>query len=317
MPARPRTAALILACAALALAGCSAEEGGTPAAGKPTVPPKVTTTPKLTSANDKGLPLDPYLLDPAEQEKLSSAYRALVGRCMKRFGLTYQAPQLPRQPQSEGPATRVDGRFGPQSASLAARWGYHPPGGPPKQSKGAWASDLQNLPPDYELVLSGSDGRGAEGTKSAVNGQPVPKGGCDQEARQQIAGSTKPRESVDAKIADDLKFATLVKAQQDERTRAVFAKWSACMADRGYQYADPIAVAKDEKWTTTPQPTAQEIQIAVADQDCRTKHNVVGIWFAVDEAYQRQAVEDNAEALAEVLKENESQLKRAADALTG
>jgi hypothetical protein len=310
----------LLVCAPLLLAGCSDGDDSSAAAKQDAKkPPAVAETPKITNANDKSMPLDTFLLNPEQTKTLDDAYAGLVSDCMKRFGFDYTPPQDQQtQRSADAPTTRIDGRFGTQSAEDAEKWGYHPAGGISEEDSGPWGGKGQKMTAAMQTAERGSDdpkekfGRGGQ----VVNGETVPDHGCVGEARKKLTGSVDGA-LADAKLATDLKFDTLTKAQQDARTRAVFAKWSTCMKDKGFDYADPLAANGDEEWAKTPQPTRHEIQVATADQECRAKHNVVGVWFAVDYAYQERAVEQNAEALADVKKDIDRMLKAAATALAG
>ncbi|MBD0841161.1 MULTISPECIES: hypothetical protein [unclassified Streptomyces] len=273
-------------------------------------------TPKITNANEKSMPLDTYLLNPEQSETIDNAYRGIVSDCMKRFGFDYTLSQDPDSGYGDSPTTRIDGRFGRQSAEDAEKWGYHSVGSDTGEDSNPWGGP--KLTAGMQTAMNGSSdpkqkfGPGGQ----VINGEKVPDHGCVGEARKKLTGSVNGN-TVDAKLATDLKFDTLTKAQQDKRTRAVFAKWSTCMKGKGFDYADPIEANGDEEWSKTPQPTQHEIQVATADQDCRKKHNVVGVWFAVDYAYQEQAVEQNAEALADVRNGIDDMLKAAATAQAG
>jgi hypothetical protein len=307
----------LLVCVPLLLAGCSdGDSSSADSKENPKTPPAVAETPKITSANDKSMPLDTYLLNPEQSETLDNAYAGLVSDCMKRFGFDYTPPRSgTASTSSDAPTTRIDGRFGPQSAEKAEKWGYHPVGGLTGEEDSPWGNKGQKMTASMQTAERGSDdpkekfGSGGQ----VINGQTVPDHGCVGEAQKKLTGSVNGNRG-DAELATDLKFDTLVKAQQDARTRAVFAKWSTCMKEQGFDYADPLKPLDDEQWSKTPQPTRHEIQVATADQECRAKHNVVGVWFAVDYAYQERAVEQNAEALADVKKDIDSMLKAAANA---
>ncbi|MFE2041972.1 hypothetical protein ACFXAZ_13775 [Streptomyces sp. NPDC059477] len=303
----------------LLLVGCSdGDSSSADAQGNSKEPPPVTGTPNITDANDRSMPLDTYLLNPEQRETLDNAYAALVSDCMARFGFDYSVPQAEEQDSGDAPTTRTDGRFGLQSAEQAEQWGYHPVGGVTEEDDSPWVDEGQKLTAEMQTAERGSDdpkekfGPGGQ----VINGETVPDQGCVGEARKKLTGS------VDGSVGDpqtstDLKLDTLVKAQQDSRTRAVFAKWSTCMKGKGFDYADPLKAGDDEQWAGTPQPTRQEIQVATADQECRAEHNVVGVWFAVDYAYQEQAVEQNAEALNEAKADIDAMLKASADELAG
>lgn len=105
---------------------------------------------------------------------------------------------------------------------------------------------------------------------------------------------------LDPQIAVNVNLQTMYDARQDERTKSVFTKWSLCMKDRGFNYKDPLASISDTEWQKSSKPTAHELKVATADAACRHKENVVGIWYAVDYAYEEQALAANAASMAKV-----------------
>lgn len=325
MSLRPRHLAALLLAVPLLLTGCSdsdspADSGSGSGPAKSGSRPEVSATPRLSTANDKAMPLDSYLLNPQQTKTLDNAYSSLVTTCMRRFGFDYSPPAATADSGagSEAPATRTDGRFGYQSMAHAQKWGYHPEGGNPASQKGVWAREAKRLTADMRIASQGSAdpkqkfGPGGQ----TLNGEKVPDHGCVGTARKTLTGRTEG-DIGDADLATQIKFETLVKGQEDARTQKVFARWSACMKKDGYAYPDPLKALGDSKWSKSAQPGTEEIRVAVADQKCREKDNVVGVWFAVDYAYQEQAVEDNAEALAAVRKSIDTRLKAANDALAG
>ncbi|MFE0438861.1 hypothetical protein ACFW2K_28315 [Streptomyces nigra] len=120
----------------------------------------------------------------------------------------------------------------------------------------------------------------------------------------------------DADISTDLKFATLAKAQKDPRTLQVFSLWSHCMREYDYSYSGPLDASGDPRWTKSRMPTSEEKKVAVADQECRARHNVVGVWFAVDYEYQEQAVKENKKELDGVKRQLDRQVDAAKGILT-
>ncbi|MFD8596335.1 hypothetical protein ACFV1L_15195 [Kitasatospora sp. NPDC059646] len=282
----------------LAAAACG---GPSPApaadAGTPSAVPSVGQVPVLDSANDRPLPLDSYLLTPAQEALVIGTQQRLLAQCAARFGLTYTMPDaVPRD--SDAPTTRVDGRYGHQSARLMAVWGYHPEGGL-RAGQNRWSAGVDTTLPGAAAAMTGSDGSGSKFGPGGqvVNGQVVPDHGCAGEAMKALTGSLGGRLG-NAQIAEDLKLDTLRRSQDDPRTRAVFALWSACMKESGFDYPDPVAALTDPEWSRTPLPGEHELRVARADAECRHRHNVVGVWYAVDFAAQEQAVREHADALA-------------------
>ena len=263
--------------------------------------PKRTDThvPRLTNANSQEMPLDEYLLNPEQTETVFSAYSASVASCMREYGFTYRMSTSSYSGiGADAPKTRVDGRFGFQSMAHAKKWGYRPDGGFPdgeRQSTGP-APDA-----DKWFALTGtrdlSEDAGSGGV--AQDGRRVRGGGCVGDALLEITGS---RNGVigDAEAATDLKFKTLVEGQQDMRTLEVFGLWSRCMKGYHYSYRSPLEALGDVRWAKSKEPTDVEIGTAVADQKCRSRHNVVGVWFAADFERQELAVKANRKKLLEV-----------------
>ncbi|MEU0971433.1 hypothetical protein ABZ357_40795 [Streptomyces sp. NPDC005917] len=246
------------------------------------------------------MPLDPYLLNPAQTKDMNDAYSSLVSTCMRSFGYDYALPAESSDPTGIGadaPTTRMDGYFGFQSMKHAEKWGFHPESGFPEVS----GSPNTKATPNERVALSGTTDPhqryGAGG--QIVNKRKIPNRGCVGEAYRLLTGSVGGNPG-NPDFVVKLKFATLAKGERDPRTLAVFSKWSACMKSMGYHYADPLRAAGDSAWGKTQLPSRHEIQVAVADQECRRTNNVVGIWFAVDYGYQQQAVQENLSHLTAI-----------------
>jgi hypothetical protein len=311
-----RRVAVVVIGLPLVLVSCKATSKPSSSVISPQSPPSVSSTPTLASAVDQPLPLDGYLLSPQQSSAIGNAYTVLLSRCMARFGFTQPLPDVGGPNPNYGPSSslRISGHFGPQSASFAARWGYHPEGGLPADDP---VLSVPKVTPEMATALSGSSTRQKFGPGGQViNGQQVPDHGCVGEANKRLTGAVDGSAGVDAQLATDLEFETMTRSEQDSRVRAVFAKWSACMANRGYHYADPLAALDDPQWGQTRLATQKEIQTAVADQACRQENNVVGVWYAVDYAYEKQAVDAHAEALGDVIANIQAQLNAAAQAMT-
>ncbi|MDH6120699.1 hypothetical protein ABH930_004795 [Kitasatospora sp. GAS204A] len=308
MSSRSRRSAALLLALPLLLAGCASavadsnHASSVHASEAPTsteAPPSLPATPVLDSANDKPLPLDGYLLNPAQLLTVEKAQARLISDCMTRFGFSYTppAPVLPGR-DSDAPATRIDGRYGRQSTALLATWGYHPEGGGQPATKPPAEPPMSTQMATAERGTSDPKQRFGSGGQT-VNGQQVPDRGCIGEAGKQLTGSAEGLVG-DPQFASDLNLSTLQSARDDARTQAVFARWSQCMKTAGFSYADPLAAMGDPAWATTAAPTPHELQVATADGACRHQENVVGVWYTVDYAYQQRAIDENAAAMAKV-----------------
>lgn len=320
MHTRRFAASLSVLCATVALsavAGCGSSSGsdeeGKAAGG--TGAPSVSSFPKLTSATDKSLPVEAYLLTTEQEQQMADAENTLRERCMTRFGIAYRVPDV----SLFTPKSITQFRYGVTDPDEVSGHGYKPAG----SENAVVKPKPQELAPTAAMVLNGTTDPGVKPGSAAAkggqdyNGQKVPVGGCIGEAKAKLGYSADQEPSKDGAppIADKVNTDSWAKSYEDARVKAVFAKWSACMKEKGYTYPDPMKAGDDPQWQENALATTKEKQVASADVACKEKYNVVGTWYAVDAAYQEQLIEQNAQALAEVRKTKEKQLKLMAEAL--
>ncbi|MFF2350014.1 hypothetical protein ACFVVL_09555 [Kitasatospora sp. NPDC058115] len=272
--------------------------------------PPVSAPPTIASAADRALPIDPYLLSYEQRDQLERAASVLVSRCMARFGIQYQAP--PQMPAGNRPRSRTDRRYLEMTAAGARANGYHGAEG----DRPTAAPPPPPLSDATRLVLTGSADANAKNGQGGqdYNGTPVPKGGCLGESKDRLGAGPANNGGGDAQLARDIDAGAREKSKTDERVLGVFRSWSACMRTRGYDYPDPIKVLDDPRWAS-PAPTEVERATAVADVACKEQTNVVGVWFAVEAAYESLLIEQNAPALAQIRKDNEDRLRTASRSL--
>lgn len=237
----------------------------------------------VTDLRSFALPLDPYRL---KRENLLSSNKAehlLTKECMARFGFNWAIPEA-----ATPPVTGAERRYGLADQRTAESQGYH--NTPIARGTRREADDA--MPPAAKVVLTG------EGSRSHA-GQQVPDGGCLGEARRKLAAGAP--EVPNARLGDTLATESYQRTLGDSRVRAVNAKWSACMKRAGHDYADPSKANNDAEFAG-PRPTARELTVAVADVRCKVETNLINIMASVESAYQRRALERNAETLAAVRK---------------
>jgi hypothetical protein len=300
-----RTAHLAAAIGVLAVltTGCSAVTKS--AHGSPG-PVEVTSIPMMTTAKDKTLPIEDYLLNGRQMAQVQNAINILEVRCMARFGYAY----APLTPNLDSPITQTVRRYGATDLSVASSYGYHAPAG-----FSADKSGQPTLTDEERQVLTGGLEPGqikaspSQSAKTAANGQAVPYGGCTQEA----TGKVQPgRGMKEAELADDINLGDYQRSIEDPRVKKAFAAWSTCMKGKGYSYPSPMDAMNDRKWAGSS-PTPEEIATATADLECKTTNNVIGIWFAVESALQRHDIDAKIDSLTKVKDDIQSALKRAAD----
>jgi hypothetical protein len=277
------------------IAGCSMTDSKPPADGEPSIGALLNITDPKTFSR----PLDPYRVALENQLNASKAELVLAYRCLRGFGFDRQPPTA-----TENPPPRNAGLFGIVDEQMAQVRGYHPAAEPKDRDKERQAGEL---PPAARAVMMGQG-------QSSYQGKPVPEGGCIGEARRKIAeGAPNIKEP---RLADNLAIEAYDRSKQDSRVVKVYAEWSACMKQAGFDYADPWKALNDPAFVT-PEPTQKEITVATADARCKSRTNLLNVHATVLTAYEQRAVERNAEALSQIKQSYEIQEKNAAAVLAG
>jgi hypothetical protein len=199
------------------------------------------------------------------------------------------------------PRTLTRLRYGITDAAAAARRGYTPAGAVRGQPG---RRPAESLTARETLVLNGTDdpavrpGSANADSGTRVNGRAVPVGGCHGAALRALHADN-PQAGGDAPIADRINMETFATSRRDGRVTKAYARWSACTKAHGHRYACPEETASDPAWRTRT-AAARERAVATADARCKAQVSPVGTWYAVEVAYQRQAVDQNADELARV-----------------
>lgn len=284
--------------APLTLAGCAFGGGGT-TADEPAIGP----APAIRDATQIKLPLDAYV---PREGILGKANDLLLRDCVRRYGfsLAAVAETRPRPPNER--------RFGIVDADQAARRGYNPP---PEWDHGATSQQRQLAvpnPPPTE-ILYGRASNSPRRTIQQYAGKPVPNGGCVGEVRTRLSSGAPV--GADPRLGETLATRAHAQAENDSRVTTAWGRWSACMARSGFTYKTPWH-AHDDRWAGDT-ASVREIRTARADVACRNETNLVGIWVAVESAYQRRLIEKNAVALAETRKLLETLQRNVARVMAG
>ncbi|MCM1967400.1 hypothetical protein [Streptomyces sp. G1] len=316
-PALP--AAVLLA---LVLAGCSDPEGGGAAHGEPELG-EVAVAPATASLS---LPLDAYTDTDAETVRMGQVQQRLLSRCMARYGFPYEEVRPTGPAGAQGREGRHRVLFGAADPEFAAAHGYdvNAGKGPPVRPPAAPLSE------SAALVMHGERPGGQQGAAQPpdapteeeaaqvdsgidVGGQKVPAGGCVREAYRKLYAPTK--DSVDLLFPFGLASEAHERSKGDSRVAEVLKSWSACMEKSGYTgLKDPYEVVQKLGLEADP-GGPKAVTAAKADVACKREVNLVGIWAAVEAAYQKRLVEEQAETLALYKKQREARYKLAAGLL--
>ncbi|MFF3258735.1 hypothetical protein ACFYWO_06100 [Streptomyces sp. NPDC002932] len=300
-------------CAAALLAACSSPAGKGQADGASE--PEISATPTMLSTVGARFPLDAYDATQEEAAALQEGQGVLISRCMERFGFRYSLPSRPASAASGKANARI---FGVVDASEAARYGYGTPG-----EAQAPRRTPQSLTPSEEIALHGApdlkpgdmprsqvEAEKKGGGKQRINGRAVPIGGCGREAFLKLY-APEPG-AVDALYVFNLKSQAESRAREDSRTKKVNKRWSGCMAHKGHTASDPMNATTELGITDDALGSPAAITAAKADVACKKDVGLVGVYFAVQSAYQKRQIDKNAETLDLAKKQLKNRLKLAA-----
>ncbi|MFI0264545.1 hypothetical protein ACH4OW_36755 [Streptomyces sp. NPDC017056] len=251
------------------------------------------------------LPIEAYIPSDGQDEQASKAKDLLIADCMKNLGLDWRpAPDLP----VVGPKTLTDWRYGIHDVTLSKKRGYKPDAA----EQAAYDRAMQAGALDEGAEGDGATGAALRGSTSEINGKAVPKGGCAGKAGDEIGSDGTEFAEAAQRIGND----AFVRSKQAPEVVAVFRKWSSCMKDQGYSYKEPLDASDDPRFSS-PDVSKLEISTALADLECRKRHDVARIWFEAESALQQQAIEKNAENLDRIKKNRDAMVKKVLAVLAG
>ncbi|MFE3787493.1 hypothetical protein [Streptomyces goshikiensis] len=325
---RPRpavlAAALPTALAAALLAGCADPGGGAAEGGEPPLG-TVELNPATASIS---LPMDAYTDSEAEAVRMGRVQEGLVSRCMARYGFAYEGPRPAAGPAGAASEDRHRYLFGLADPAYAAAHGYDkgaatgmtggkrekPPA--PQLSDSAYAvmhGERRGAAPAGGRAPDAATEEEAAGTDSGieVGGRRVPAGGCGREAYRKLYAPTKG--SVDLLFTFGLASEAHDRSKRDSRVAGVLAKWSACMDKSGYTGIKSPYDVVDGLGLQDDKGGARAVAAATADVTCKREVNLVGVWAAVEKAYQERLVEEHAQTLALYREQRDARFELAAD----
>jgi hypothetical protein len=300
--------------ASMAVSGCSASSTQASPQDAPTL--SSTAVPSTSSAAPsdgltKGmvLPLEAYMESDQENLALENGHLALESRCMAAFGFT-----VPNHVTNQVTPPGFDGanmarRYGISDLAQAQQYGYHLATPPPTSSNPANSVGT----PALRSVMFGSkpNSSGQSTPLTEYDGKSVPAGGCYAQAGRQIGDA-----NLDADLPNRLDTQSMDRSTADPRVQAALAKWSACMAGKGYHVDSPLNADTLVPDLNSPEPSTAEIQVAVADVTCKQSTDLINTWFAVETSLQKTLIASNQLALQQEETELNNAVKRAS-VLTG
>jgi hypothetical protein len=255
-------AAAVLAAAIPFAVGCSAQDTGEPALSEP--------VPVISHSAQLHLPIADHVPSAQADSVITQAVFVLTGACAQRFGVRYTDHVAANPGMLDG----TDRRYGVIDVDEAARTGYALPG---KDTRGEWnPSELETQ------VVTGRTAAGAPATVRASDGATLPSGGCAADAWWRLHGA----DSELPQLVEGLLNQTWTQTTTDSRARAAETAWVGCMHEAGHDFHHRWDAADSVKAA----PPSQQHAMAKLDATCALRVNYVGIWHAVDSAYQRRAI---------------------------
>ncbi|WP_155374421.1 hypothetical protein [Catellatospora vulcania] len=267
----------LIAMGVVALSGCtSPAEPSKPAV----VEPSIGSPAAVASVESVALPMDAYGLS-ADQKILDAHARDLLIRdCMRKAGATWQGNSAATTAAiNSNRAAAKAIRFGLVDSAIAGQYGYHGKPFPPTEANGARPLDE-----------------------------------CVMQAKLKMGEGAPPAEEFT--LSFDLPAQAHARTVNDSRYIAMTERWSACMADKGYQFETPEDAAKDSRWPTET-ATAKEIQAAVADVKCKKEVGYLDLVVALRTAYELQLIEEHSEVMQRLKEYYDKRVRLVTDMIAG
>lgn len=248
---------------------------------------KVAAPPAKATAADPNdpatwqLPIEAYMPATSTARTITNVRDDLMDACMSKAGFDEWTP-APDLPNIDGESF-TDGRYGISDVEQVAQWGYHR---------------------DPELMQSYNDAM-FEGAVDESGADEAQVRQCVQEADGSVtAAQTDP-------LVEQIDIEGFKASLADPAVKDVFAKWSACMKVRGYNYATPPDAQQDPNFTDPENITPAEIATAKADLACRDQYPVAKTWFDTEVRLQQAAITENQDALDDIRTTNQAQAAKA------
>lgn len=258
----------------------------------PSAPAKEPDTGPVLHISDAGpvpLPLDPYMVSMEDIKTLDRARDITAAACMRSLGFTQWDDDTIRtaSPEDYNEYDFLE-YIDPESASVS---GYPRPANSSKPPSA-------DRPPAARHAPTPEEQRAYEGSSSTMlaNGLKIPPGGCSGEASRKVNGRITELPVDPRSLAVDSRLS----AMRDSRVRRALTEWSACMAEKGLKYGDPVILRNDPRWGSRPATSPageEEKRTAGVDAMCQREVNLVGVYKTVRAAYEKRLVDENREKL--------------------
>ncbi|MFJ9813653.1 hypothetical protein ACIRU3_00030 [Streptomyces sp. NPDC101151] len=221
--------------------------------------------------NPLPLPVQKYLMAPNKMRGIKTATIILVNECLRQRNIpTIEQPANGADRQSYPDPYKVGRRYGAIVKADMLTYGYHLS---PAWLGGTTKAAAPKISDRQEAAMDGP-------------------AGCLAVAQGKLMGKI----TLDSPVARQISGRSFVESMKDPGVKAVTAKWSACMAKRGYSYTDPLqALTKAD--LGPPKPSAEELRTAAADYACKESTRLTSTWQKVESGIQDREIAKHRAAL--------------------
>ena len=260
-------------------------------------------------------------LTDAEQLLVQRAEGLLVKRCMEAAGFTYWVERQPSADELKG------GGYVLTDVDWAKRHGY----GSRISQK---LQDTQRDDPNHAYANALPDKERVRYSKTLEGGPSVgmvtaelpgggtvqtPRESCQVDAKSELYGDFETWFKAE-KTATNLTSLYVPKLLEDERFVTAVEQWSACMREKGHDYADPPAVQERlprlTKGLSSDKAYATEVRLAVTEATCATGTPLAATARALNTEYREKLLGTYGEDVAAYQRMSVGALARAED-ITG
>lgn len=317
----PAALALTAATAAVLVTACATPASRPPAAAPGPVadskafPP---SAPERGLAKGLNLPLETYMQDYADSVVLGNGKRLLAQDCMKSYGLDIQLPVAGLNPSPTENDANMERRYGLTDRETAATYGYGLPGDAKPRTK----QQLPKLDALRTEVLTGRKAPAGQGEKAAPplplearekareshNGKKIQEGGCGGWADREIDAPT----TDELTLVSELNGDSFTESMKTPAVVAAFKDWSACMTGKGHPgFKDPFEASRSFTRLEGAPADRAEIDLALAETDCKAETGLVGIWFAEESKIQTRIIDERRQFLDSFRTRNQAAVSKA------
>ncbi|MFZ3500368.1 hypothetical protein ACODT5_45360 [Streptomyces sp. 5.8] len=313
----PAVLALTAVTAAVLLTACATPASQTPAAAPAAPSPVADSKAFPPSAPERGLakglnlPLETYMQDYGDTVTIGNGKRLLAQDCMKTYGLDVQLPAHGLNPSPTENDANMERRYGLTDRETAATNGYGLPGDEKPRTK----QQLPKLDAVQTEVLTGrkaptgQNGKTAPNTpmearekaRESHNGKKIHERGCGGWADQEINAPT-PDELT---RVSELNGNSFTESMKTPAVAAAFKDWSACMTGKGHPgFKDPFEAARSVTRPEGATAGPEEIDLALAEIDCKAETGLVATWFSEESKIQTAVIAKQRPVLESIKNKN-------------